>query len=675
MVGHLKVGDQRPRVQYYADGVQRAFVFPFPIFHGTDLRVFVDGGLIVGGYQVGGAGEDEGGSVTFWEAPALDRIVTIERRRPIARATDFLQGGDLRADSFNDEFDHQTMVAQQLAEDLGRTIRAPAFDGPAFLELPPRDQRAHKALLFDGEGNLIVGPTDPPPDAPVQVTLPFSGATPRDFTLKLADLVSVRDFGAAGDGLADDTGAFGSALAASDAVFVPAGTYRITGPIVLDYGKSLWGVGDGSVITAGQSPIVMVEMIASYASLHNLRLIGGTVGVKLYGKSSPCVQNAVHDLTIWDAGTGLVLDGYQRPDDPCYWNNFHNILIARPGVHGVHLMRSGAGDTPNANRFTKIRVYSLSAPFSGTGFYVEAGRFNNSFVDCEANLTPTGHSCFRCGPDTDKTLIVNLYTETLGGMPNVTLDEGSVETAIINLFSASAGPAIWDLSGGQYTAVNAGYPDKNKLQQTRINEVILERLRFDTEYLAPMAGGVVDLDLASSIYLVSSHAGALELRLPPAADVNGNQVTIKKIDVGSYPITVTEYGATGPDDRRVTLASKYDYVTVLSNGAAWHILSSNEMPVNAGFHEEPGLFVPDFTRRLYLVSALNGAVEVRLPAPAATHVIGRPATIKKTDVSAHTVSVTETGGPGPDNGTVVLTDRYELVTVLSNGAAWHVIGR
>ena len=675
MAGHLKVGDRRPRVQYYADGGQRAFVFPFPVFAGGDLTVFVDGGVIAGGFTVDGAGRDTGGSVIFAEPPAAGRVVTLERRRPVRRLTDFLQGGDLRADSFNDEFDHQTMVAQQLAEDLGRTIRAPAFDGPAFLELPPRAARAGKALLFDHEGNLTVGDTAPPPAAPVQVTAPLGGAQPRDLGAKLADLVSVRDFGAAGDGLADDTGAFGAALAASSGVYVPPGTYRITGPIVLGHGKSLWGAGDGSVIAAGQGAFAAVEIVAGYARLHGLRLTGGAVGVKLYGQAGPCVQNAVHDLSIWDAGTGILLDGHQDPGRPCYWNNFHAVLVARPGRHGVHLTRSGAGDTPNANRFTKLRVYSLGAAIAGSGVFVEAGRFNNSFVDCEANLSTGAESCFRVGAETDKTLIVNLYTETVGGVPNLALDPGSRETSVTNLFSASAGPAIRDQSGGHYTAVNAGYPDKNRLARTRISELVVERLRFDTAFLEPPAGGLVELDLQSSLYLVSSYGGAVEARLPAAAQVNGNQVTIKKTDTGSHPVTVTEAGGAGPDNRTVTLASRYDYVTVLSNGAAWHILSSNEMADNAAFHETPGLFVPDFTRRLYLVSAFGGEVEVRLPAPAATHAIGRPATIKKTDPSAHPVRVTETGGSGPDNDTVVLASRYALVTVFSNGAAWHIIGR
>lgn len=53
-----------------------------------------------------------------------------------------------------------------------------------------------------------------------------------------ADLVNVRDHGAAGDGVADDTGAFQAAIAAGHEqqrhVYVPRGTYRLSAPLVLE---------------------------------------------------------------------------------------------------------------------------------------------------------------------------------------------------------------------------------------------------------------------------------------------------------------------------------------------------------------------------------------------------------------------------------------------------------
>jgi hypothetical protein len=456
---------------------------------------------------------------------------------------------------------------------------------------------------------------------------------------------------------------------------VPPGTYRVTGTITLGQGRTLYGAGDGSIIDAGAIAVPVVEMTAGHAALHHLRLVGGSVGVKLYGRDGPCVQNALHDLTIREAGTGLLLDGHTDPGNPCHWNNIHDVLVAQPSLHGVHLTRTGGGDTPNANRFARVRVHSQGADLSGSGFYVQYGRFNNAFTDCEANLAATAHSCFRIGAETNKTLIVNLYTETPGPVANVYLEEGSVETAITNLLSASAGLAIWDFSGGAYTAVNAGWPTKNRLFETRISELVVERFRFDTVALAPAAGGLVELDLGASVYLLDASGGAVEAQLPPAGDATGQQVTLKKVDAGTQPVTVTEAAGAGPDGNTVTLANRHDVVTVVSDGTGWHVAASNRMPETAWSHAAAGLFEPDLTRRVYLIGAAAGAVEVRLPAAAAPDAAGRLATVKKADASGNAVTVTEAGGPGPDGATVTLGQQHAFVTVFSDGAAWHVVGK
>lgn len=60
---------------------------------------------------------------------------------------------------------------------------------------------------------------------------------------KLADWVSVKDFGAAGDGVADDTTAIQAALTAHDHVLFPAGQYKISGTVSLKSGNALLGAG------------------------------------------------------------------------------------------------------------------------------------------------------------------------------------------------------------------------------------------------------------------------------------------------------------------------------------------------------------------------------------------------------------------------------------------------
>jgi hypothetical protein len=674
MTEHIKIGAVPPRRHFIADGIQRAFAYPFPIFATEDMEVHLDAALQTGGFAVTGSGSSAGGTVIFDLAPAEGVQVTLLRRLPYERVTDFLESGALPARALNDEYDYLTACVQQLADDASLTLRYAATDLPASSLLPGRAARANQLLAFDGGGNPTVTPAIDS-EALGSFVAPGAGAVRRSIRDKLADVASVKDFGAAGDGIADDTLAIQAALTAATAVFVPPGIYRVTATLPVGYGQTLHGSGAGSIIRADGAGFPVILLPDSYACLHHLRIEGGTVGVKLTGRDGPCVQNAVHDLTVWDTETGVVLDGGDSPDRPCYWNNLARVLVVRHRLHGIHLVRTGAGDTPNANKFHCCRVYSLAVPSTGSGFHVQHGRYNNAFVDCEANLSTTAHSCFRIGPDTDKTLLVNLYTESVGGVPNVYLEAGSIETSITNLFSASGGPAIWDQSGGEFTAYNAGYPAKNRFKRSQVTDLTVEAMRYETRFVDPVAGGVVTPDMTRSVHLVSAFNGAVEFRLPAPGAAEGRSLTIKKMDQSGNAVMVTDETGSGPDGRPFPLGGRYDFVTVVSNGAAWWITAAHLVPGNAGFLEGASLFEPDLSRSVYLVSAFGGATEVRLPAPSAPLAVGRTVTIKKSDISGNAVTVTQGDGGGPDGEAIVLAEKGHAVTAMSNGAAWHILAR
>ncbi|HAJ89553.1 MAG TPA: hypothetical protein DCM27_00845 [Rhodospirillaceae bacterium] len=672
MVSHIKIPDVPPIVRLIANGIQTNFEFPFPIFASEDLAVYINGALQVSGFDVAGAGATGGGHIIFDTAPLNGQIITLERRMPFERLTDFIEGGDFAASAINTELDFVVAGLQQLEQDQAGMIRFNPHENPVTHIMPDRAIRAGKALGFDGDGNMVAVPLNGTMAQP-NFTASGTGAVTRTSGDKLQEHVSVKDFGAVGNGIADDTLAFQRALAASKYVFVPAGTYRVISTIALTSGQSLIGAGDASEIRT-TLPITLIQIGGSYNHIANLKLFGGNVGLKFAGISGPCVNNSIVDLSTWQAQTGILLDGGTDTNRPVYWNNFARVLVAQPFVNGIHLKRSGAGDTPNANRFTQCRVYSLGATTSGHGVYVEEGSFNNSFTDFEANVNSTAQACVRCGFGSNKTIFVNLYTESHGGVPNVRLDAGSIETAIYNLLSASDGSAIWDFSGGQYTAFNAGYPYKNKLQKSICNDLTATLQRYDTEYID--SSGTITLDLSHSIHLVSSFGGALTVNLPHASTASGVMMVIKKIDSSKNIITVAEAGGgSGPDRTSYYLGGENDFVMVMSNGAEWFVISSNRSPGNTRFYDGAGTYDIDMAVDVYLLSSFGGALNARLPPANSKKAVGRQITIKKTDVSSNAVTVTVQGGSGPDQYNQPLTAQFQSITVVSDGGQWFVIGR
>ena len=672
MTEHIKMPDVTPLVRYVANGTQTEFEYPFPIFASEDLAVYLNGAKQASGFTIDGAGETLGGSVTFDAAPAINTIITLARELPIERVTDYLEGGDFSAQSINTELDYLIAAIQQVNRENDTMLRYGDHEAPAEVILPDRAVRANKALGFDGNGDPVAVTLEGSMASP-NFTPSGTGAAARTSHDKFSDLISVKDFGAVGDGLTDDTNAIINALAASDSVFLPEGEYLTTATIRLTTRQSLLGAGQKSVIKANADTFNVIEVVEDYVTLSNFRIEGGDIGIKLFGLTRPVVQTSVSDITIVAPKTGVQLDGYNNTNFPCYWNNFSRVLVEQPSVNGFHLTKSGAGDTPNANKFYACRAYSLGADISGAGFYIEHGSFNNAFIDCEANVKGTAQGCFIIGANSNKTLLINPYAESNNLVPNIKLESGSIETSIVNLLSASDGAAIWDLSGGEYTAYNAGYPHKNRLQRTTVTDMNATLQRFDTEYID--TSGTVTLDLSHSVHLVSSFGGALTVELPNAGDAVGVMMVIKKIDSSKNVITITENSGSGPDGSSVFLGAENDYAMMLSNGAEWFVIASSRSPGNTRFFDGTGTYDIDMAVDTYLLSAFSGTMTARLPPANAAEAIGRTITLKKTDVSANAITVTEQGGTGPDNSAQPLASQYSAITVVSDGGQWFIVSK
>ena len=232
MVEHIRIGDVAPRVHYVADGVQTGFTYPFPIFAEGDLEVRLDGLVQAAGFVVSGAGGSDGGAVHFAEPPPAGCAVSLRRELTVARSSDFQENGILRARTLNDELDYQVAALQEVKDSVGSALRLDPSEAGGATTLPLRRARANKLLGFDSTGAVTVFDRDGG-----ALSLPFQGAVPRTVEDKLAERLSARDFGAAGDGAADDGPALQAAMNAAAAsgkrLEIGEGTFRTTMPLTL----------------------------------------------------------------------------------------------------------------------------------------------------------------------------------------------------------------------------------------------------------------------------------------------------------------------------------------------------------------------------------------------------------------------------------------------------------
>jgi hypothetical protein len=149
-----------PRRVVYAASGTGPYAFTFEILSQTDIAVYKASTLLTltTDYTVT-INANGTGSVTLVTSAGTSNI-TIVGSKNIQRTTDFTTGGDLFANTLNDELDNQTIFIQQVAETAERGLKAPVTDPTDIaMSLPAKDSRKGKVLAFDSTtGNPVAGP-------------------------------------------------------------------------------------------------------------------------------------------------------------------------------------------------------------------------------------------------------------------------------------------------------------------------------------------------------------------------------------------------------------------------------------------------------------------------------------------------------------------------------------
>lgn len=224
---------------FVGNGSASVFPFTFKVFSKADLVVVralagAETTLVVDSDFTVALNADQdgnpGGSITLTAgALAVGFTLIISSNIEETQQTQLTNLGGFYPEVITAALDKLTILVQQLQERVDRSVTFPISDPSLDAELPSASLRLGKVLGFDSNTG-----------APVALSQTVTSST---------GTYNAKDYGAAGDGVTDDTVAAAATLAAAAGgiAFFPAGTYKITSTLLPPSNAIVQGVGASTI--------------------------------------------------------------------------------------------------------------------------------------------------------------------------------------------------------------------------------------------------------------------------------------------------------------------------------------------------------------------------------------------------------------------------------------------
>lgn len=354
----MTVEVETSRVTYTGSGTTGPFTIPFYFLRDEDIRAFKV--LIADGtetelalstdFTLTGEGDEDGGELTLTSTLSSSYQITIFRDPELLQEIDYPRTDPFPSESHERGLDLAMMIDQRTRDMVERTMRLSdgAIVGDFSLSLPTPEAGAYVRANAAGTGLEWVSEVDPAEESATFLQS-GSGAVTRTWTAKVGERISVKDFGAVGDGVTDDTAAIQAAidharsLRNAEVYFPPnasATWYRTTSELTVDGPIKLYGDGPNAAqiiadgLSAGEyvlnidcDPLDVVQHIE--VSGLTLRGDGTPNGIRIKDASISILRH----VRCYGVENGIVLTG-----TACYSMLFEQVETYDIGVTGVKLI-------------------------------------------------------------------------------------------------------------------------------------------------------------------------------------------------------------------------------------------------------------------------------------------------------------------------------------------------
>ena len=163
----MTVSSATTRNSYSGNGSTDVFAYGFKIFDDDDITVIIRTDSTgaettktkTTHYTVSGVGNSSGGNVTFTSGniPASGETVVLLRTTARTQLTDYVPNDPFPAATHEDALDKLTFIAQELEEEIGRSLKVSQANVIATSEFTAdATARANKILGFDSSGNISI---------------------------------------------------------------------------------------------------------------------------------------------------------------------------------------------------------------------------------------------------------------------------------------------------------------------------------------------------------------------------------------------------------------------------------------------------------------------------------------------------------------------------------------